>query len=177
MGSPDETEPITDASPVAVAEEPAATVELPTNTRPLFRRQQRIHTKPPTAEPTEAPTEPAAQDPLAVLVSFEDPADGEALFNENHTLPDGQVWACSTCHNVDVDEIKIGPTLLGLPARAGETVEGLSDVRYIYNSIVVPQEHIVEGFEDMTLMPAGWDEVFTEQQIYSIVAYLLTLEG
>ena len=111
--------------------------------------------EPPTAEPTEAPAESAAQDPLAVLVSFEDPADGEALFNENHTLPDGQVWACSTCHNVDVDEIKIGPSLLGLPPRAGETVEGLSDVRYIYNSIVDPQEHIVEGFEDLTLM-ACW---------------------
>lgn len=157
-------------------------------------------TEAPTAEPTEAPTDepaeeptaaeedsagdgggeesaaegvPAEEDPLALFIGLASAENGETLFNQSFDTPTGQ-WVCSTCHNVDVPEVKVGPSLLGIPDRAGSRVEGEGPYTYIYNSISEPGTYVVEGFGD-GIMP-HYAEVLTDAQIYDLVAYLMTLE-
>jgi len=140
---------------------PTATTEPPTPT-----------TEPPTATPTEEPTE-APSDPIARLIASRDPADGEVLFNQMYAETG---FACATCHHVDVDENLIGPTMLNIADTAATRVEGQSAERYLYNSIVHPNDYIVDGFVE-GVMPANWSEVLSDPEIYDIVAYLLTLDG
>ena len=143
-----------------------------------------------TEAPTEAPTEEAeaapaqdlgANDPLKFFVDLASASNGEALFNQNFETSSG-VWACTQCHNIDIDEVKIGPSLLGIPAHAATRVEGEGPYTYIYNSIAQSQAYIVSGFENMVMMPHyGTDDsgatILTQAQIYDLVAYLMTLEG
>ena len=137
------------------------------------------------AAPTEtaiAPTEaPAADDQVAQFVGlFGDAARGEELFNVQYETEIG-IWSCALCHNVDIPDVKIGPSLLGLPDRAGERVEGEVAERYIYNSILHPYDYFVEGYEgeDQQRMPPNYEELLVrngnEQDVYDLIAYLMTL--
>lgn len=123
---------------------------------------------PPTATPTAAP-----QDPIALLVSLSDPANGETLFN---TFFDDAGFACATCHNEDSEEKLVGPGLLNVSVRAQTRVEGQVAERYIYNSITNPNAYVVEGFPE-NLMPHVYPDILSDQDIYDLIAYLLTLKG
>ncbi len=130
----------------------------------------------PTVVPTEAPTEEptaAPLDPVARLVASRDPADGEALFNQMFAETG---FACATCHHVDQEGTKIGPSLLNVKDIAGTRVEGQGAERYLYNSIIHPNDYIVEGFVE-GVMPQTWGDVLSDTEIYDIIAYMLTLEG
>lgn len=125
----------------------------------------------PTAEALEEP--PAATDeagPPAQVAG--DPENGDALF---HQMRPEVGYACATCHRVDSEEQLVGPGLLGIPQRAATRVEGQSAVEYLHNSIVNPGDYVVEGYPD-NLMPRVYGELFSEEQINDLVAYLLTLE-
>lgn len=160
----------TEAEPATVTPEPPTAVptEAPTATA-----------EPPTAAPTEAPTTepqaaaPAGNDTLSVMVSLANPANGETLFN---TIYDTNVgpFACFTCHSVDSEEKKIGPGQLNIADRAATRIEGVSAAQYIYNSITDPNAYIVEGFVE-NLMPSNYTTLLTEQEIYDIIGYMLTL--
>ncbi|MCS6837082.1 MAG: cytochrome c [Anaerolineae bacterium] len=107
------------------------------------------------------------------------PQRGEALFSQ---YIDAVGFACSTCHNVVGDEVKIGPSLYGIPQRAAERVPGEGPYTYLYNSIHNSQAYIVPGFENAVHMPhyAGLDGspvVLSDAQIYDLVAYLMTLNA
>lgn len=109
-----------------------------------------------------------------------DAARGEELFNVQYETEIG-IWSCALCHNVDIPDVKIGPSLLGLPDRAGERVEGEVAERYIYNSILHPYDYFVEGYEgeDQQRMPPNYEELLVrngnEQDVYDLIAYLMTL--
>jgi len=165
----DETEGESDGEAVAV--EATSTPIPPTNTP-----------QPPTATPTEAlpteipatPTTEATADPLVILIStLGDTANGETLFDTEFTTALG-VWRCAQCHNVDSEEQLIGPGLLNLRDRAGDRVEGMTAERYVFNSIVAPGEYIVEGYPE-NVMPPNYAEILTEQEIYDLSAYVLSL--
>jgi len=159
---------------VAIAEEPTEEPVTPTPTTP-----------PPTATPTEVPPTPepaedvveeeAPTDQIAQLAGLlGDPTQGEALFNASYTTNLGE-WACSTCHNHESVERKIGPGLLGIPQQAGERVEGEVAERYIWNSIIAPQDYIVEGYAEGQQMPGNYRELLTDDELYHLIAYLMTL--
>jgi cytochrome c2 len=127
-----------------------------------------LATEPPTA--TAAPTEVtvvAGIDPNVIG----DPEHGQALFNIFQ--PDAG-YMCATCHWTDREDRLIGPGLLNIGARAASRVEGQNEVQYIYNSIVNPGAYLVEGFPD-GLMPRNWAQIYTQEEINDIIAYLLTL--
>lgn len=132
-----------------------------------------IPTEAPTSTPTVEPTEQVISSPIDRLVASRDPSEGEALFN---ILQGATGFACSTCHRVDSEQQLIGPGLLNIGSRAISRIEGQSPAEYIYNSIINPNEYIVEGFTE-GVMPANWSDVYSDPEIYSIVAYLMTLEG
>jgi mono/diheme cytochrome c family protein len=109
---------------------------------------------------------------LAEQIQAADASLGETLF----TTTNDTGFACSTCHLVDSTEQLVGPGLLGIPSHADDRVEGQNRYEYLYNSIIHPNEYVVEGFNE-GLMPQGYDELYAnEQEVYALVAYLLTLE-
>lgn len=128
-------------------------------------------TSPPT--PTAERTTAAASSPIDRLVAVRDPENGRLLFE---TFQEAANYACSTCHSVTSEEKLVGPGLLNIKDRAPTRVEGQSAAEYLYNSIVNPDEHLVDGF-DAELMPKNWTAIYSDIEIFDMVAYLLTLEG
>ena len=104
-----------------------------------------------------------------------DPALGQILFNSQQTTAQG-VWMCSQCHAVDANRL-IGPGLGGLVDRAGTRVEGQTAVEYVHESIVNPQAHVVQGdpVYPENLMPQNYGEIFSEEDLNNLIAYLLSL--
>ena len=138
-----------------------------------------------TPEQTEEATEEAVtdedegeaeeeEDALAALVNLlGDPERGNELFHQNQPAVG---FACINCHNVDTEERLVGPGLLNVEERAATRFESMSVVEYIHTSIVAPNEYVVEGFP-ANLMPQTYEDIFSDQDLYDIIAYLLTLEG
>lgn len=126
----------------------------------------------PTEEvvPTEDVTEEATQE-VSVEEVVGDPAIGQELFNEFRAEVN---FACATCHYPDKEEQLVGPGMLGLGERAATRVEGLSATEYLRNSILHPSDYVVENFPDL-LMPQVYADLFTEEQINNLIAYLKTL--
>jgi cytochrome c len=151
-------------------------------------------TTPPTATPvpptdtpepaTEVPTDDPAAETEAAAAAAEsvdtaegDPANGEVLFTTNYE--EATNFACSTCHPVDSDTERIlGPSLWNVANRAETRVAGQTALEYIHNSIVNPSAFIVPDEANPyqeNLMPQVYGELFTDEEINDIIAYLLTL--
>lgn len=130
---------------------------------------------PPTASQEPDPTltaTPLSEQPAADEAFDGDAANGEVLFN---TFQAEAGFACATCHRPDSEARLIGPGLLNVGTRAETRIEDLSAVEYIRTSIVNPGAYVVESFPD-ALMPQNWAEIYVEDEINDLIAYLLTLE-
>lgn len=101
-----------------------------------------------------------------------DPEAGRRLFM-GATL--GTSTGCIICHSLEPDRKLVGPSLAGVATRAATRVPGLSAEEYLYQSIVEPNAHIVEGYPP-NQMPPTFGETLTEQQISDLVAFLMTLK-
>ncbi len=126
----------------------------------------------PTTGAGQATDKPMGTPNKGALPESADPASGKQLFN---TFQPAAGIACSTCHRVDSEERLVGPGLLNVGQRAATRVPGLSAVEYLHQSIVSPGAYVVEGYAG--LMPKNWGQVFSENQINDLIAYLLTLKG
>ena len=93
---------------------------------------------------------------------------GAALFTQS---VDGAP-SCTTCHTLD-GTTRVGPSLEGYSAVAGERVEGLSAEAYTQTSITRPAAYIVDGFGNS--MYPQYANRLDPQQVADLVAYLLTL--
>lgn len=113
-------------------------------------------------------------DEIVRLVANADPANGQNLFNTVNSSG----FACAGCHNANSEARLIGPGLYNVPVRAATRVEGEVAQRYIYNSILHPNDYIVEGDPayQTGLMPQNYSDVFSDDQVYDIIAYLMTLQ-
>jgi cytochrome c551/c552 len=90
--------------------------------------------------------------------------NGETLFN-------GQ--GCGGCHSVADDSVRVGPSLKNIANTAATRVEGMSAVEYLHQSIVEPDAHVVEGFNE-GMMPSYAQ--LPESDANDLVAYLMTLD-
>jgi cytochrome c2 len=139
---------------------------------------------------------------LALALSIGDPENGKLLFN---TVQTEVSFACATCHRVDSTETLIGPGLLGISGHSHEhdesegnstpdasmsgmvmgeaTAEATSEpdqtfeekVEFLRTSIINPSAFVMTGFPD-NLMPKVYGQIFTEQEINDLIAYLFTLD-
>lgn len=120
-----------------------------------------------------------AQPELFAEVSAADATNGELLFIANAGSP------CSTCHLVDSLDALVGPGQLNVFSRVVERIEaGVleedSPYVYLYNSIVHPADYLTlnaEGVAYANAMPAIYGDLLTDEEIYDLIAYLVTLEG
>ena len=130
-----------------------------------------------TDVPTEAPTAtveaPTAAPQQASAGVSGNPEKGKEYYN---TVRAEVNFACATCHHFDSETQLIGPGLLNISTRAETRVAGESAYEYINNSIVNPGVYVVEGYPD-GLMPRTYKDVWTEEQLNDIIAYLFTLKG
>ena len=101
-----------------------------------------------------------------------DIASGEALFAQ--TLAGSQP-GCVTCHSLEDGVSLVGPSMAGLGSVAGSRVSGMSAEDYIHDSIVAPNDFVVEGF-GANIMPEAYGTALTEKEINDIVAYLNSLK-
>lgn len=128
------------------------------------------------------PTATAGGEPTATPSEIEltaaalgDPARGQVSFTTQHTTAQGP-WMCAQCHSTGTDRL-IGPGMAGIAERAATRVEGQSAIDYIRNSILHPNDYIVQGEPAYPsgLMPQNYAEVLPEQELNDLIAYLLTL--
>lgn len=171
------TEHLTAIAPTAT---PIPPTETPTPLPPTATLVPPTAT--PTTEPTAAPTiAPTAEDTAGTVAFAGDATAGQAVFQQTYTLPDGQAWACMSCHSITPDELRlIGPGLWNIANRAETYGTGETAVEYIYHSIVAPADFIApvaEGQPGWALaMPHGFGDVMTQEEIDNVTAYLLTLQ-
>jgi mono/diheme cytochrome c family protein len=100
-----------------------------------------------------------------------DPAHGEALFKGQTPGPDGAILACNSCHSLD-GSVLVGPSLQGVSSRAMPA--GYDDVElYIKESILQPNAHKVEGFENVN-MPETFGQRIDAQTLADLIAFLMT---
>jgi cytochrome c2 len=131
-----------------------------------------------TEAATDAPTATVEQ-PTAVPQAASggepngNPEKGKEYFN---TVRSEVNFACATCHHFDTEAQLIGPGLLNISTRAASRVPGESAYDYIHTSIVNPSAFVVPNFPDK-LMPQVYKDIWTEEQINDIIAYLYTLKG
>lgn len=135
------------------------------------------------ATATPAPTETAAPTDVAPTAAVEQAAasgtvTGDPVKGKEHfeTIRSEVNFACITCHYANSEQQLIGPGLLNISVRAETRVPGQSAYDYIHTSIVNPSAHVVEGFPDM-LMPQTYKDLWTEEELNDIIAYLFTLKG
>ena len=101
-----------------------------------------------------------------------DTGAGEVVFDQG-TI--GGLPGCMTCHSLEAGVMLVGPSLANIGAEAGSMVSGLSAEEYLRQSIVEPNAYVVEGF-GQGLMPVGYGDALSSQQLDDLVAYLLSLK-
>lgn len=97
-----------------------------------------------------------------VLALEGDPVNGATLYASN--------LACQTCHSLDGSQI-IGPSFQGIWQRAAERIEGVSVEQYIVESILRPNDFVVEGFV-AGVMPQNFSERLTAQELADLLAFM-----
>jgi cytochrome c553 len=172
--------------PTAVAAQPT----IPPTTAPVVTRAAA------NPSPTLIPVSPtrsfATATPKVVATATQaaaaggaggDPVKGQALFANG--FGDPAVPACSTCHTVDTEEIKVGPSQKGVATHAIPHAQatGQDLPTYFHTSIVSPNAFLVPNQEGHTFAVGGTSLMFqdyakhlTDQQINDLIAYLLTLK-
>ncbi len=109
---------------------------------------------------------------LATAAAIGDIAAGEELFNKRIEGVQHSV-SCSSCHTLDGKDSQDAPTLAGISAVAADRVDGMSDVDYLRQSIVDPYAFRVGG-EWRFAMPHQYPDLFSEDEIDNLIAFLLT---
>lgn len=93
--------------------------------------------------------------------------DGRRVFNSRSA-------GCAVCHSVQEGRDGVGPSLYGLADRAGSTVQGLSTEQYVRQSILLPDQHIVDGWPSGQMLPI-YRERLAEENLNALITYLKTL--
>lgn len=101
-------------------------------------------------------------------------ANGERLFTQS-VIGANNAPGCITCHSLEPDVVIVGPSQAGLGTRAATRVPGQSAEEYIRNSILHPNDYVVEGFTE-GVMYQNYAQDLTPEEIDDIVAYTLTLK-
>lgn len=129
---------------------------------------------PPSSTAATASSSPSSAKPAGAL-----PASGDWTANVK-ALPAGNAdngaklftsAGCNACHGLQKDQRLVGPSFYGLWIRAGTRVAGLGAREYLYQSIVKPNDFVVDTYQP-NLMPQNFSVVLNAQQMADILAYV-----
>lgn len=98
-----------------------------------------------------------------------DPVRGSSVFIQ----PIDGGTSCQSCHAVDSEQSKTGPSLQDYGTLASQRIKQQSAEEYTFRSILRPSEHIVQGYSNV--MPSNYAQKLSRQEIADLIAYLLTL--
>jgi hypothetical protein len=86
-------------------------------------------------------------------------------------------FACITCHYPYTEERLIGPGLQRLSDRVPEYNPQSSVAGYLRTAILNPDEFIVPAEPPYSahVMPRNYGDIFTEEQINDLIAFLMSL--
>jgi cytochrome c553 len=106
-----------------------------------------------------------------------DPLAGKRLFNGEIALADRAALPCKECHAVEPGgNAALGPNLSNIGNRAASAVPRQAAADFLRTSIVDPDVHLAEGFQE-GIMYRGYKDALTDKQIADLVAYMLTLKS
>jgi len=91
-----------------------------------------------------------------------DATRGDTLFHEQ--------FGCNACHSLDGSTL-VGPSLQGVSERAGNREDGYTAEQYLRESILLPCEYVVDGFQ--CLMPQDYGDRMEAQDLADVIAFLL----
>ena len=91
-----------------------------------------------------------------------DPAKGAPLFTS---------LGCVGCHSQEKDKRLVGPSFYGLFTRASTRTPPETAKAYIYESIVAPNDHVVESYQP-NLMPQTFSTQLDPQQMANLLAWI-----
>jgi len=86
--------------------------------------------------------------------------------------------ACSNCHGTQ-DTVR-APSLVGIYNRPRRLLSGQivnADDEYLRGAIRKPEDHLLEGYGQVTTMPAYRDDQLTEEQVHNLIVYIKSLGG
>jgi len=83
---------------------------------------------------------------------------------------------CQICHSLEPGRQLVGPPLAGIATTAERRVPGHSAEEYLRQSILDPDEYVVEGYRSGQMLPI-YEEQLSDAEIDALVRFLLTLEG
>lgn len=109
---------------------------------------------------------------LVVLRDVPQPAgasEGERVFNARSS-------GCAVCHSVAPGDDGVGPSLGSVAAVAGDRVPGLDAENYLRQSILLPDQYVVDGWPAGQMSPF-YRDTLSEEDLQALIEYLLTLEG
>lgn len=100
---------------------------------------------------------------------------GEELAKAGEKLFYGK-GTCAVCHSIGAKGAR-APDLAGVGGRAGERKPGMSDVKYLFESLINPGAYLVEGYGN--IMPAVHKPPVSlnESEMLAMVAFLQSLGG
>ncbi|MEO8398112.1 MAG: c-type cytochrome [Chloroflexota bacterium] len=126
---------------------------------------------PPTPEPVStiaaaaSTAESIASNPdserVAALLALGNAVDGASVINQ---------YGCHVCHTTQV--AGVGPSWVGIAARAVTRRPPMSAADYLYESITDPSAYVVPNYQNV--MPGDFGRRMSDLELADVIAYLLT---
>ncbi len=127
-----------------------------------------------------AVSEPLTTQPLSVdpgtrtLIDLTDTPPRQTV-EDGRRIFASRAGGCDVCHSVEPGDDGVGPSLAGVASVAGDRVDGLSAEQYFRQSILLPDQFIVDGWPAGQMLPIYRDRLSPEE-LDAVIDYLLTLE-
>lgn len=122
----------------------------------------------PRQMPKEAPKPAVAALPtsgnlteLVAALPAGDASKGDALYKAK---------GCVGCHSLEKDKRVVGPSFYAVYTRAGTRKPGTGAHEYLYESIVKPNEYVVESYQS-GLMPQNYATQLSPQEMANLLAW------
>lgn len=113
--------------------------------------------------------------PPPVLIS--DDMTTEDLIEIGSELANGKGQCLAACHNIGSSGPSRYPDLEGIGLRAATTVDGLSDIEYLAQSLYEPSAYVVPGYEDGMQAMDEPPISLSDDEIRAVIAWLQSLGG
>lgn len=128
-------------------------------------------------EPTPEPPKLAELSDEEIYANL-DPAIVDQIMNAD--VAQGETIAltfgCVGCHVLDPAQTMTGPTWHNIGDTAITRVPGQSPAEYLYQSITATNAYVVPNYP-ANIMPANFNDTMSQEQIATMVAYLLAQHG